>query len=296
MEWFFYALISAIAFGCYYLLLKKNLAREHAFVYLAFYSFVIAMISLVFYKQVVLPTSLLQAFLLLLDGFFLACFFLFMTYAYKNLEGSEVSPLGNLSLLLTILLSVLILGETLTFLDILGIFFMIAGVYLLEIGVKIKNFGIVLKDKHRKYLIYIIIGLIFSSLTSIIEKIVLSPEVLGLPIPSTDPVSFHVITRFVIFFFFIPVAALRPNFVQGIKHGYKNVGFGVLIAAAIYTIANILYFKAMDLGKVSHVIPVAALSSLFVTIVGGTLFHEHRLKQKIIACLVIIFGVWLIVM
>ena len=297
MSWFLYATASAVLFGVYYLLLKKNLSREHVYVYLAIYSTTVFLILLPFLSMVKFPQSNLQWLLIFLEGFSLSLFFTFMTYAYKNLEESEVSPLGNLGILFTIVLSVIIFNEELKLQDFFGFAMMIIGTFILEAGIHISKIKEVLVkyEKHRKYLFYILLGVLFASLSNIIEKIVIDPSSINLGIAATDPFSFNFLTRGFLMVVFLSGALVKKGFPVGFRHAMKNVGLTIIIAAIIYNLANISFFKALSLGHVSHVITIAALSSLFVTVIGGSIFSEHKLKQKIIACIIMILATYLIV-
>lgn len=296
MSWFFYALTSALLFGTYYVMLKRNLKREHIYIYLAIYSIFTFLVLLPFYKKVSLPTSNILWILIIIDSSLLALFFLFTTMAYKNLEESEASPLSNLGLIFVVIMGVTFLGDTLGLKEWAGIFLMVLGTLILEVGTRIDNIvRMIFKSReHRKYIKYAFLAILFVSIVNILEKIILDPSSINLAIKAVDPFSLNFFTRFFLMTAFFSTAIFKKKFKMVTKHAIRNKGLLIILAAIIYNLANISYFRAVAVQQISYVLPVASLSSLFVVIVGGQLFHEHKLVQKSIATVIMVLATYLI--
>ncbi len=296
MSWLVFALVSAVTYGTYYVLLKRNINREYIWSYFAFFFTLLFVLLIPFTQWVVFPKEQAVWGIILLHVALLSLFFFFGSLAYKHLEESEVSPLGNLGLIVLIFAGIFLFKETLTVLQLLGVALMIIGAFILEAGIHISKFKRIFKSKnHRKYLYCILIAIFFSVISSIVEKVILDPQALEFAITPVEPFSLNYITRGLLMCFFLSRAFFKKEFIPRFKHVYHHAGWTILLAAIVYNIANISYFTALSLGNFSEVIPVASLSTLFIVIVGGSLFHEHHLKQKIVASIIMIIATGLIV-
>jgi len=297
MSWLFYAFLAALTYGTYYILLKRNINREFIWSYFAFFFTLLFALLIPFTSFVNFPQEKVVWGIILLHVALLAMFFFFSSIAYKHLEESEVSPLGNLGLIVMVLVGMFIFRETLTLLQLLGVALMIVGAFILEAGIHISRFKRVFKSAvHRKYIYCIFLAILFSVSSSILEKIILDPSVLDLSFAPLEPFSLNYITRGLLMCFFLSRAFFKKEFIPRLKHIYRHAGWLILLAAVVYNVANISYFTALSLGNFTEVIPIASLSTLFIVLVGGSLFHEHHLKQKVVASIIMIIATWLIVM
>ncbi len=297
MSWLFYAFLAALAYGTYYVLLKRNINREFIWSYFAFFFVLLFALLIPFTAFVTFPQEKIVWGIIFMHVALLSLFFLFSALAYKHLEGSEVSPLGNIGLILMVFVGVFIFKEALTLVQLLGVALMIVGAFILEAGIHISKFRKIFRSEyHRKYLYCILLAVLFSISSSIIEKIILDPGVLNLNFTPLTPFSLNYITRGLLMCFFLSRAFFKKEFIPRLKHVYHHAGWLILLAAIVYNVANISYFTALSLGNFSEVIPIASLSTLFIVLVGGSLFHEHHLKQKLVASVIMIIATWMIVM
>src|SRR3989344_3299346 len=83
----------------------------------------------------------------------LTMFFVFIAQSFKHLESSEVAPLMNLALILTVIFSVIILKETISLKNFIGIALMITGSYIIELGMHAARLKKILKKLKSKYMI-----------------------------------------------------------------------------------------------------------------------------------------------
>ncbi|MDO8628293.1 MAG: EamA family transporter [Nanoarchaeota archaeon] len=290
------AFLAAIVYGVYYGLLKRNLNRQFIWSYYALFFTVLFAVLVPFHDKVVMPSSGLQWALILFEVALLSLFFIFTSLAYKHLESSEVSPLGNLGLVLFVFVGVVFFGESLSFMQVLGVVLMMVGAFVLEVGVRVSRIKKVFASaRHRKYLYYLLLAIVFSVFTGILEKILVDPSSIGLSLDPLSPFSFNFITRGLLMIFFLSRAFFKQEFFSGMDHVIRSVGWWVLLAAVLYNVANILYYAALASGQISLVVPITSLSTLVVVVIGGSLMHEHNVKQKMIACAVMVFAAFLLV-
>ncbi len=66
----------------------------------------------------------------------------------------------------------------------------------------------------------------------------------------------------------------------------------VSLATIGYRFSALLALKQLEVGVVSA---IKRLSAVLIVLIGGELFHEHNLRQKIVACVIMILGAVLIV-
>ncbi|MDO8628789.1 MAG: EamA family transporter [Nanoarchaeota archaeon] len=297
MNWLLYALASVIFFGLYYVLLKKNLNREHIWVYYGLFFTLLFVLLLPFYSLVHFPVSGFQWALIFFEVSMLSLFFVFSGLAYKHLEESEVSPLGNLGLIFLVLIGIFVFGETVSFVQMIGVLLMVVSAFFLEAGLHLSQVIKVFSHapRRRKWVLCIVFALFASGVANVIEKVLLDPSALQLSFAPIDPFSFNFITRGLLMVFFLSYALSRRHLVVHFKRVVHASGWLVVFAAILYNLGAISYFSALSLGNISQVIPVASLSTLFVVLVGGSVFHEHFLARRIGASLLMIVATILIV-
>lgn len=72
----------------------------------------------------------------------------------------------------------------------------------------------------------------------------------------------------------------------------------MICAIVIITlISDWLYFTAVGLkdSYVSLIVPIRRVSSIFVILAGGEIFHEKSIIEKILSCIIMLVGAYLIV-
>ncbi len=294
MEWFIFALGAAVFFSVYYIMLKRNVHHEYILEYLFLYMCCIFLMLLPFIQKVNFSLQPVTYMLVYIDALFLTLFFVFTTYTYKHMEISKVGPLGNLTLILTTLVGVVVFKEDFQLKYLFGVLLMIVGAYILEVGIKWEKWKQLEAQLKNKYLRYASLGVISSAIAFTLDKILLSPQIIGLHIVPIDVLTQQFLTRGFILLNFSILACFFKSRV-GIKHGITTKGWAILFAAAVYNVGNMLYYKAMATGFISRVVPVLSLSSLFIVVMGGEMFHETHINQKMIACMVMILAAYLLV-
>ncbi len=296
MTWYFFALTAAVFFAIYFLIFHKYIHREHAVEYLAIMSIFLVLFSFPLTKDVTFNLNSLTWALIYLISLLLTVFFYFIALSFKHLESSEAVPFMNISLLFVIILSVVFLKEIVTLSNLLGVGLMIIGSYILEVGIKIDKIKKVIKRFKRKYILYTLVATIAASIVIIFEKILLNPEVVGMSIEPVSPASLYFLTRSGMALNFLLILFARKHSFTGINHALNTMILPIIVTAIFNIAANYTHYLALQTGQVSLVAPISALSSLIVIIIGGELFHEHKLKQKMIAALLMIIATYLIIL
>lgn len=288
MTWFGYAVISAFIGSLSAMIEKKTLAHIHALDFSIMLSFAAALCSLPFLWS---PSwhSLSPAIVGIIFGVSLMAAFAFIgvTRGLRHLDISTSSSLFLLGPFITSLLAYLILGETLTHIQLGGIVLLAAGIYVLETK-HLLRFGEFWKNTTGdRYTRYILLGLLLYGFCGVGDRIVLG--------------HFHVDAKFytalVQFFLAVQFTLIACYYRGGLREPFRSVSSEwklLVLVAILTTLYRYLQAEATALAAIGLVIAVKRSSALFTTIIGGELFHEKELFRKSIACLIMIGGVFLI--
>ena len=286
MEWFVFALGTAVFASLATVIEKKTLIKEHPMEFsavLALFNLLISL-PLLFFVNFNIPSSILG--ILYIGSLFGTVAFLYVARALRHMEISLASPLLSFSPAIVLVLSFFILGERISFLQLIGILVLIFSAYILETPKHLN-----LKEPIRifiksKYIHFIFIALILYAFSSIIDKFVIS---------YMTPLSYILIVHFFISVNFFALMFLFHNGLEGIKHGIKNAGKMIFVVSLFTFTYRLLQIQAISMTFVSLVIPIKRLSTLFSTIIGGEMFHEKRLLLRSIISIVMLFGTYLII-
>lgn len=268
---------------------KKTLNKEHAMQFSTILAIFNVIVSLVYLPQVNFDISGNTLFYLFVGSLLGSIGFLLLAKGIRHTDVSLSSPLLNFGPAVTAILAFLLLGEALSVWQVVGITVIIIGTYVLEVDHSVHH----LLDPFRKlfksrYVHFIFIAICLYALSSNIDKHVISN--LG--------VDKFTILFFIHLFIAINYLILISVYHGGIKEiisGIKKSGKFIAIIAVLITISRLLFLEAISLAYISLVIPLKRLSTLYVTIFGGTFFHEKGVKLKIIGCIIMLLGVFFIV-
>jgi len=286
MEWYLFATLAALLTAAFTIIEKKTLLKEHAMEFstvLAIFNFLIALVLLP-YINFDLPIKTLG--LMYLASIFGSIAFLFVAKAVRHMDVSIVSPLMTFSPAIVVVLAFFILGEKVTSLQLFGILLLIIGSYVLE-AENHRTKKIFTKTFKSNYFYYIFLALILYSFCSIFDKFILR---------TVSPLTYIPIVQFFIAINFIILICIFHNGFEGIKHGVKSAGKWIFLVAILVTSYRLAYAQAVSMTYVSLVIPIKRMSAFFATAVGGRIFHEKNLTQRILACVIMLIGASLVIL
>lgn len=288
MNWLFFAIGSALLIALATVIEKKTLVKEHAMKFSTVLALFNVAISLVYLPRVDFSISATALFYIFIASIFGALAFLFLAKGVRHTEVSLSSPLLNIGPAITALLAFIILGEHLSGWQVVGIGVLVVGTYVLEVDHSVKHLLEPFKKMLRsKYVLFVLFATALYGLSSIFDKIILS-----MGVDSFTLLFFAHL--FIALIYFILISVYHGG-IGDIVSGIKQSGRIILVFAILLTMGRLLYLEAVSVALVSLVIPVKRLSTLFVTIFGGTFFHEKGLPLKIIGCCIMLAGVFLVV-
>ena len=185
--------------------------------------------------------------------------------ALQQGDVNKVVPIDKSSTILTILLALILLGEPVSWLKGLAILFIGAGTFLM---IEKKSVSGEKREK-KSWLIYAVLSAVFASLTSILGKI------------GIDGVESNLGTA--IRTGVVLVMAWLIVFVKGKQHTLRSVPKKELVFLILSGLATggswLCYYKALQDGLASVVVPIDKLS-LLVSIGFSALVFKERLSKK----------------
>lgn len=189
---------------------------------------------------------------------------------------NKVVPIDKSSIILTIILAFIFLNENVSLTKAVGIVLIGAGTFLM-IEKKDADFK---KQKGKSWLLYAMGSAVFASLTSILGKIGISNVESNL--------GTAVRTCVVLLMAWVMV------FVTGKQHTIRNIQKKELVFICLSGIATgaswMCYYKALQDGLASVVVPIDKLSVLVTVAFSYIVFHEKLSKKSAVGLVSIVAG------
>lgn len=258
---------------------NSNLATAIRTVIVLIMAFLIVLITGQLYSITVISTKALI--FILLSGVSTGISWLFFFRALATGDASKVIPIDKSSVVLTIILSVVILGEQ-------AVPHIMVGGGLIAVG----TFVLIGKNEEKKrftgsqtYITYAILAAVFAALTAILAKV---------GIEDVDSNVATLLRTIVILLFSWAIVFFKGNHKE-IKE-ITSKGYLFLILSGVATgLSWLCYFAALAIGKVSVVAPIDKASVVMTMILSFVILKEKVTKHKVIGGIVITLGTILLI-
>lgn len=279
--WIFFAFGSAFFAGMTAILSKSGIKNTDSNVATAIRTVVVLifswlMVFIIGSQGTIGEISRKTLFFLILSGFATGASWLCYFKALQLGNVNKVTPIDKSSTILTMLLAILFLGESLTLIKVLAILLIGAGTYLM---IQKKKDVDPLAVRSNRWIIYSIFSALFASLTSILGKVGIEG------VESNLGTAIRTIV--------VLIMAWVIVFTTGKQHLLKKIdrtSWIFLILSGIATGSSWLcYYRALQDGLASVVVPIDKLSIL-ITILFSYLFLKETLTKKALLGLVMIVG------
>lgn len=282
--WFILAFISALFSAAAAIGEKKALQNSSAISFSLLLSIFNVIFSIPFLLFVDFSTVSIEAILVLFAKSTLGAFsFLFVMKGLKSLEISSSLPILVLTPGFTALLAFIFLKEELSLFEIFGMVILLFGTYLLQLKPD-KNLIYPFQfRKQPKALIYIILALVIFSITSVVDKALLTNFKLA-------PFVFIPLQHVFYTLIFLVLFIVNRDRSESFKGTFYSIWKIVLIVSLFTIIYRFSHIYAIKLGSVALVLSIKRTSVFFATIIGGTYFNEQNLLRKTIATILMIIG------
>ena len=278
--WVLFAFLSAIFAGMTSILAKCGIKKTDSNVATFIRTLVVLPLSLLM-ALIVNPNFSLGAVssktlvFLVLSGLSTGASWLCYFRALSKGDINKVVPIDKSSTVLTIILAVIFLGESVTVYKTLGVVFIAIGTLLM-----IEKKDTEKKSEGEGWLIYALLSAFFASLTTILGKIGIEGVESNL--------GTAIRTAVVIVMSFIMVAFTgKTGEIKKIDK--KELGF-ILLSGFSTGASWLCYYKALQDGEAGIVVPIDKLSILVTIAFSYMVFKERLSKKAMLGLVMIVFG------
>lgn len=273
--WILYSLGSAFFSGLTSVLCKAGVNDVDSEVSTTIRTIVILFISfiVIFYNKSLSSIGDLnskQILFLILSGVSTSLLWLCYFKALQLGNVSKVTPIDKTSIVLTLILSMIFLGEKITFIKIISMILILFGTFL-TIN-KIQK-----DDKNNLWIIYALLTALFTSTTTIISKI-------GLKNVESSLATF--IRTIVVLIIMILVLLFKKK-LKCFKDLNKNNFKYIILSGVSTSFSWLCYFKALQDNEASVVFTIEKMS-LVVAITLSYFFLKEKISKKSLIGIVII--------
>ena len=279
--WILYAFFSAFFAGITSILAKCGIKKTDSTLATAIRNIVVLIFSWLMVYIVgsfdQIYTMEFKTFLfLILSGLCTGASWLCYFKALQIGDINKVVPIDKSSTILTIILAFLLLHESVTWTKMVGILFIGAGTFLMIEKKQISN----VETKGNQWIFYALGAAVFASLTSILGKIGIS----GIE----SNLGTAIRTSVVLLMSWIMVFVTKK---QSEIHKVSKKEWIFIVLSGLATGASWLcYYKALQDGLASVVVPIDKLSILITILFSYFVFHEKLSKKALLGLCLIVSG------
>ena len=191
-------------------------------------------------------------------------------------DVNKVTSIDKSSTILTMLMAFILLGEEITLIKCLAMILIGVGTYLMIT----KKENVVVNNKNNTWLIYALGSAIFASLTSILGKIGIEG------VDSTLGTAIRTIVVLIMAWIVVFVTKKQNT----IKYIDKNSWIFLVLSGLATGGSWLCYYKALQTGPASVVVPIDKLSILVTIAFSYIIFKEKLNKKSTLGLLLIIIG------
>jgi transporter family protein len=192
-------------------------------------------------------------------------------------DVNKVVCVDKCSTVLTILLALIFFKEEVSLLKVAGILGIAVGTYLM---IQKQNTDIAATKNSGKWLLYAVLSAIFASLTAILGKVGISG------VESNLGTAIRTIVVFFMAWFMVFLTGKRKAIQTVPKHEFVFICLSGVATGASW----LCYYRALQLGPASLVVPIDKLSILVTIGFSYVAFHERLCKKAAVGLTLIIAG------
>ncbi len=282
MLWFILGLLTAFFDATYYAFNKKALKKLSVYIVPVLTAFTAGIILLLISIMKGFPALQKNFFYFVVIGAILSV--ISQILLFKALKSSDISlviPLLSFTPIFLMLTSFLMLNEKVSVQGAIGILFIVSGAYAINFE-KRKSILRPFRELFRnKASFYAIIASILFSIIANMDKII---------ILKSDVFFGYAAENLIMGLFFLVICLFRKENLGSIK---GNAPFLVLIGI-IGVLSSLSFGFAVRMQIVPYIISLKRTSILFSLLYGVVIFKEQKIKQRLIATIIMLAGVILI--
>ena len=280
--WFLMAVLAAFFAGLTSILAKCGIKKTDSDIATALRTIIVlasawCMVFVVQAANTITEIDLKSFVFLVLSGFATGASWICYFKALSMGDVNKVVPIDKSSTILTVLLAIILFGETNHLkVKLLGTVFLAVGIFLMIENKQSKKI-----DKNNKWIIYAVLSAVFASFTAILAKIGISnvESNLGTAIRTTV----------------VLLMSWGIVFAKGKHKHLKNIDKKELMYIVLSGFATgaswLCYYYAIQKGVVSVVVSIDKLSILVTVIFSYIVFQEKLCKKSFIGLCLMVAGI-----
>ncbi len=282
-EWYYLIIMSSFLLGVASIVEKKTLKREHALAYSSITTIFIAVLALVFLPLSNFNISILDWIVLFAVGITSSVSYWLTARAYKHANISVSAPIMSTApQALTVIVAYIILGETLSYIQYIGIALLLTATFFLLFG---SSPATAKYSKRYPYLMAAIVVLMAAG-AIMLKYILYSVSIYT---------ALFLIEMFVALNLFVISRHYHGNRNE-IKRNIRRFWKPTLLIAVLTIAYRVTYYAAVSQAPISIVSPMRNIVNvIMVVMLSGAVFNEKGIKRKMALSAVIIVAAYLIV-
>lgn len=275
-NWVILTVLYAMFNGLFQCSKKKAAERNSIYEVLAWFSLV-SFLLVAFTSKNIFNVELSSLLMILCKSIVVLISWMLGVYALNKMPISLYSVINLSRIIFSILMSVILLGEKITTLALIGIIIVIIGLGLVNKNPNEKEE----KECSLKMLIIVLVACLLNSISAIIDKKILQDI-------NSNQLQFW-------FLLFLTIGYWLILLVRKEKINFKSINknYWIPIAAICLTLGDRLLFIANEIpeSKVSIMTLIKQLTAIESIILGKIVFKEKNIIKKLLCSVLIIFGI-----
>lgn len=274
--WIVFTVICAICKGFFESAKKKSLEKSSIYEVLAWFC-LIAFIIAIFINKNVFEIEIMNIFAIFIKTLFVVAAWLLNLYVLDKMQISLYGIISLSTIIFSLILSILFLGEQITI-------NIIVGTIIVMVGLILANIDIVShKDRiaSMKLIVILLISCLFNSVASTMDKMILRDI-------TNNQLQFW-------FLLFITIINWIILLVKNKKVDIKTIknNFWIPLTAVFLVIGDKFLFMANEVpeSKAGIIMIIRQLSAVQTIILGRILFKEKGILKRLLCCVLIIVGI-----
>lgn len=274
--WILFTVICAICKGFFESVKKKALEKSSIYEVLAWFCLIAFIIS-IFINKNVFEIEMMNIFVIFIKALFVVAAWLLNLHVLEKMQISLYGVISLSTIIFSLILSILFLGEKITINIIIGAIIVILGLVLANMDItKHKD-----KTASMKLVVILLISCLFNSAASTMDKIILKDI-------TNNQLQFW-------FLLFMTIINWIILLVKKEKVGLKTVkkNYWIPLTAVFLVVGDKFLFMANEIpeSKASIIMIIRQLSAVQIIILGRILFKEKEIVKRLLCCILVILGI-----
>lgn len=289
MLWIVLAVLSGLIFGALGVIGKHLMEDASSLLYTSIYSLLVILLYLPFFLYFLATTSFQLTLITLaaaaVSGLANITGYLSYNQAIKAGELSEEIPLAKLNPLFTAILGVAVLGETLSPINVAGIFAVVAGTFIVLVN-PLKFFQSLKEKETLKPAGIAVLSAMIFSIAAVADRYATQ---------QMPPKIYMMLIFLIMISGYIPLLYRKYSSpIEKINNHFRRHVPIYLLTGVLAILGSLSIFTAFSMAPASKVIPLLQLQVLVSIVAGGKIFDEEDIPRKILGSVILILGVLLV--